>query len=253
MSRREKLMENYEDALFAILMDKVAEEEGARLREENKRLMDDPDAEVPEEIDAAARQTIRKAFAGQNRKNAYRIVGKIVNRVAVAVLICSLLFVTAYAAFPEVQLRTLNLLIQTSDVASRLVIVSDEDSTAHENPANETITLCGYSFPDLNGFIIVEKNEDKHGGWMKLENDRDGALRIEITKGINTIYVDSENAERTNDVVIKGYSGILVEKDSRITIAWSETEINTSIALVVTNLSSDFALHVAEQIIYVGT
>ena len=120
MNRREQLIENYEDALFAVLMDKVAEEEGAKLREENRRLKEDPDAAVPEHVDAVARETIRKAFAGQKRRSALKTIGRVVNKVAVVVLICSVLFATAYAAFPEVQLRTLNLLIQSSDVASKL-------------------------------------------------------------------------------------------------------------------------------------
>lgn len=251
MSRREKLMENYEDALFAILMDKVAEEEGARQREENKRLMDDPEAEVPEEIDAAARQTIRKAFAGQNRKNAYRIVGKIVNRVAVAVLICSLLFVTAYAAFPEVQLRTLNLLIQTSDVASRLVLVNT-DSIADTGNKQEEITLCGYVFPKLNRFTMVDRSEDKHGGWIKFENDRDGLVRVDIIKG-TAMYIDTENANRIEDIMIQGYSGILVEKENRILLTWSEADHNYNILITCENLNSNFAIPLAEQIVYSGT
>lgn len=38
MTRREKLQEQYEDALFALLMDDLAVEEGKKAYEENKRL-----------------------------------------------------------------------------------------------------------------------------------------------------------------------------------------------------------------------
>ena len=38
MTRREKLQEQYEDALFALLMDDLAVEEGKKAYEENERL-----------------------------------------------------------------------------------------------------------------------------------------------------------------------------------------------------------------------
>ena len=91
MNRREKLIDNYEDALFAVLMDKVAEEEGAKLREENQRLKADPSAEVPEHVDAVARQTLRKAYASQNRRSALHVARRVLNTVAVLLLICSAL------------------------------------------------------------------------------------------------------------------------------------------------------------------
>ena len=62
MKCKEQLWEDYEDALFALLMDKVAEDEGARLYEENERLRRDPAAEVPPEFDRKSREAIIRAF-----------------------------------------------------------------------------------------------------------------------------------------------------------------------------------------------
>ena len=44
MTRREELQEAYEDAMFALLMDYVAESEGKKALEENRALQKDPDA-----------------------------------------------------------------------------------------------------------------------------------------------------------------------------------------------------------------
>ena len=49
MTRREKLQEQYEDALFALLMDDLAVEEGKKAYEENERLKADSSFEVPSE------------------------------------------------------------------------------------------------------------------------------------------------------------------------------------------------------------
>ena len=42
MTKREKLLEQYEDALFSLLMDEFAESEGKAALEENARLKADP-------------------------------------------------------------------------------------------------------------------------------------------------------------------------------------------------------------------
>lgn len=44
MTNHERLTEQYEDALFALLMDSVAEEEGKQALELNERLKADPAA-----------------------------------------------------------------------------------------------------------------------------------------------------------------------------------------------------------------
>lgn len=253
MNRRERLIDNYEDALFAVLMDKVAEEEGAKLREENQRLQEDPAAEVPERVDAVARQTIRKAFAGQNRRSALYVAKRVLNTVAMIVLICSAIFATAYAAFPDVRVKTLNLLIQSSDVASRLVLVNEGEISNREKRINDNIVLCGYSLPLPDRFSLLEQNEDKHGGWVKYQNDeRDATIRISINTS-KTKYIDTENADETTEISIHGYSGMMIEKEDRITITWSESEHETTITLVSRNLSSDFVTQIAERIHFISS
>ena len=251
MTKREQLIENYEDALFAVLMDKVAEEEGEKLREENQRLKDDPSAAVPEHVDAAARKTIREAFAGKARRSAARTIGRVLNRVAVVLFIVCLLFGVAYAAFPEVQLKTLNLLIQTSDVASKLSLVRDDGENGPSDDEVEQYILCGYSIPRPPEFSMVGKGEDKHGGWVKFEKGSGETIRISIIKN-GSEYIDTENADRADEVQIHGYPGMMVEKDSRITLTWTETDQSAHITLLCINLNASFALQTAEQIHFTG-
>ena len=250
MNRREKLIDNYEDALFAVLMDKVAEEEGAKLREENQRLQNNPEGVVPEHVDAVARQTIRKAFAGQNRRSALHVARRVVNAVAMIVLICSALFVTAYATFPEVRVKTLNLLIQSSNVASKLSLIGENEIDEIENGNPDSIILCGYTIPEIHTFSVVSRNEDKHGGWIRYENDdRNSTIRISISKG-GTEYIDTEELKSIEPITIHNYSGTIFEKDSRITITWSEPDHGYYVTLVCTDLTRNFTVQLAEQIIY---
>lgn len=59
MTRKEQLWENYEDAVFAILMDAVAEQEGEKGLQLMEELEHDPSAQVSEEVQRRAEKTIR--------------------------------------------------------------------------------------------------------------------------------------------------------------------------------------------------
>ena len=73
MTKREQLIEQYEDALFALLMDSVAEEEGKQALELNERLKADPAARGAGVPHGGA---VRQPFAGnlieKGRKNLER-------------------------------------------------------------------------------------------------------------------------------------------------------------------------------------
>ena len=65
MTRREMLVEQYEDALFALLMDEVAEAEGQKALEENQRLRESGELVIPDNLRQRCHSAIAKGFAGQ--------------------------------------------------------------------------------------------------------------------------------------------------------------------------------------------
>lgn len=77
MTHHEKLVERYEDALFALMMEDVAETEGEKLQELNEQLKRDPSAEIPRELDERCIRTIRTEFGKKNfisaRRGAVRV------------------------------------------------------------------------------------------------------------------------------------------------------------------------------------
>ena len=54
-----ELWERYEDAMFTLLMDEVAHQEGQEQLEWKKQLNDDPSAALPEEVRKKGEQSIR--------------------------------------------------------------------------------------------------------------------------------------------------------------------------------------------------
>ena len=113
MTQKEQLWEKYEDAVFAILMDAVAEQEGKRGLQLMEELEHDPSAQVPAEVQRKAEKTIRKAFAAKNRESMKHFTFKVAQRIAVAVLVVVITTACAFAAFPEVRANVLNTIIRT--------------------------------------------------------------------------------------------------------------------------------------------
>lgn len=58
---KQELREQYEDALFALMMEEYAQDEGKQLLERERQLKDDSDFQVPEDFEAKGLQIIRRA------------------------------------------------------------------------------------------------------------------------------------------------------------------------------------------------
>lgn len=112
MTQKEQLWENYEDAVFAILMDAVAEQEGEKGLQLMEELEHDPSAQVPEGVQRKAEKTIRKAFAAKNRESMKHFTFKVAQRIAIAVSAAAVLAAGTFAAFPEVRANLYNLIIR---------------------------------------------------------------------------------------------------------------------------------------------
>lgn len=248
MDRHDRLYENYEDALFSLLMDRVAQEEGARLLEENERLRNDPDAAVPEALDRRSRETIRRAFSA--RRRARHTAGWYLSRVAVAILAALLLFVTAYALSPALRLRALESLISASNVSSELSFVSDD--VAGEKPDARRQTLAGYALPDISRtYAVVDQGENDWGAWITYLHEDGTSIRIYISSREDH-YLDSEDANVVEEISIHGYSGVLLQKGNVVYISWYDSDNENFILMYVDGVGRSITMSYAEQIVFIN-
>ena len=165
MTRHEQLVENYENALFELLMEGVIEREGEQIEKEN-----DPDFAIPPELDkrcmASIKKACRKRRSGRFGRKAYPVLSK----VAVVVLVVLVLFTSAYAAFPNVRASTLNLLIEVSDIATELRFgdagYTNNEVNGTETPSNslpgDITTIAGYVIPSsiTSNYQLTDKGTD---------------------------------------------------------------------------------------------
>ena len=249
MNRNDRLYNDYEDALFALLMDKVAQEEGARLLEENERLKNDPNAAVPPELNKKSLETIRRTLAGRQHRHMHT-VGWYLGRLAIAILAALLLFAVAYASIPELQLRTLEMLIDNSDVSSRLSFAGGKNEEV--TPAGQRQTLAGYTLPELSRkYVVTDQGETSRSAWIEYQHENGSVIRININE-LTDGFFDSEDADVSEQIEVQGYSGMLVEKQNTIRITWFDEESGKRIYLTTTSLDRESALSYANQMVCIS-
>ena len=247
MTKYEELCDNYENALFALLMAEVAEEDGKKYLEESEELNNDPCADVPVTLDRKCRGIIRREFAKSKRHKSMRVIRSISNKVAAVALIFLLLFTTAYALVPEVRIRTLNILVDISDVATSLTFSNDTDIITNEISNNE---FFDYTIPVVpEGFIITDQGKDNRSVWLTYENDDGAVINLDITAGSTTaLHVDTEDADSVSKILIHGYEGLLIEKGRKTHIVWGDTDQGAYISVVCSDVDKDAAIKFVNDI-----
>lgn len=242
MTQKEQLWENYEDAVFAILMDAVAEQEGEKGLQLMEELEHDPSAQVPEEVQRRAEKTIRKAFAAQSRRSARHVGFRIFQRIAVAVMLVILTAVCAFAAFPEMRVNVLNMIEQTfSDHTDFNVTSADSDEYS-----SATFTIKPAWLPE--NFSLTDEGENNASVFSMYENGAGGVLFISENKATDlSMAVDTENAEK-QDIKIQDYQAKLIEKDNWRCILFLVPEKNMLVYIDAENVPTEQLMKVAENI-----
>lgn len=240
--------EQYEDALFALLMDQAAEAEGRRLMEENERLKQDPAAAVPEEarrrcleaIDRAYRQREREEKRARRRAFARKACAW-AGGAAAAIL---LTFTVALAASPSFRTGMYNLVVEVCEEFT-ILRIGNEDEPEELHPTAENPVIFGdgkFAITWLpEGYHIVDEKTTDASATIFLagkSNEDIITVRVYFHAGFETT-IDTENADSVSDIECNGFPGLLVHKDSRIQVAWAD--------LTQSYIYSVFAFHCTEE------
>lgn len=254
MKREERLREELEEAWFALVVEKIAQQEGAELNALNEQLNNDPQYAVPEELDRRSMETIRMLVAQDKKKRKKKAAGKIFLRVACAAMIASMMLGSAYAVLPySRKIAVKNLLIEVKDVSTRLVKEDIEkiDGNSPEVSETEPKVLLGYHLPTLpEDFVIEEEKQLSHLAWVRYTNSAGDILKFRFTHDVsNAVEVDTENAQVT-PIIIHGYEGLLSAKNNRALLVWNDLETNTFIYIESVGVASEYLQSLAAEIIY---
>lgn len=226
MTRHERLLENYEDAYFALLMEDVAQVEGARLDQLNMELQNDPHTAVPEELTKRCLRTINAHFSNMRRNSSLRIVKKAINLAAILIAISTLLFTSAFAISDEFRTATLNLVIAANEKYTQLKM--KQEDTPQES-GNTVVADDSEFFKNIRLAWLPEGYEYLSGEYdyqAIFANDANEWITINRFDGASTHNVDTEGAEIVEEIMINGNSGLRIVKNGQTHIALANTDKN---------------------------
>lgn len=241
MTHREQLQDQYEDALFALLMDDMAQQEGKIYEQENSDLLADPAFEIPERTMRRSKKTIRRAFRRRALRKAGRVSLKAFNVIAVAFFSAALLTTTALAASP--QLRTTTLAYTTKAWAKSTDITAYTKDAAVLDSVAPSVTVT--YLPE--GFGLTSSSFAITGVFLDYEDSKGAHLNIDVMIGNGTLSFDTENAE-VSQIQVNGNEATAVEKDGDIQIVWTDEAHNCIAYVAAEQLTLTETVQIAEGI-----
>lgn len=239
--RTQHLQEQYEDALFALLMEEQAQETGEKLLEEFQAAQDNglvPD--MPQKLDEKCRNTIRRHFAKKKAtaqiQHFLRTTGKRVALFVAVMYISSALLLSVDAIREPV----FNFFI---DVHNRYITFSS-DPTAPKELLDDGSILSGLLPDDY----YLWQNYEKSNGHFSIfyQNNNDALVSFQSYRANALISFDTEDAV-VQKARIAGYEGLLIEKGGYL-ITWVVPESNTRYIFDATDLSLDEFWFIAETL-----
>ena len=243
MTKRELLQEQYEDALFALLMDELAVSEGISALEENERLFNNTNSEVPLDVQKRCLKKISACFNKQHMHKAKRITFRVINKVAIIVLLGVVLFTTAFAASPTFRINALNLAIEVFDDRTEFSFVSEEN----ELQSLENTSIIVNWLPD--GYTLESCNGGSKNLWNVYKTINGGQLEITVYLGPNSVVgFDTEDAY-VEDIVVQGFDAMYVEKETVKQIIWADTVQGLVWEVYGIDLSKENLFQIAENLI----
>lgn len=227
MTRRERLLEQYEDAFFALMMEDVMVREGARLEAWNRRLLEDPAAAVPESLDQRCLRAIARFASQGKRRIALRRTGKLLRSAAVIAAIAATLFTTAFAVSEDFREAAVNLVRTVTGAYTQLDI---------QRPAGDRQPEARY-FPNLEvgwtpaGFSY---SRGEFGQYAEFENEEGQTFRVSVYSGNTHVDIDTMTPDRMDNISVGGWEGFYVVKDGKTDLLvqamnlWLSIRVQTS-------------------------
>lgn len=249
MSSREQLIENYEDALFALMMDDIAQSEGERLLRENAVLKNEAGASVPPGLHKRCLQTIRSALLRQKSGASVRFAGRLLVRLAAAVFVTAALFSAAFAASPSFRATTLNLLIEIND---DLIQWSFDDEITHSSHSNSVDSKpLGIEVTWLpEDYILIDEAYEPFNTTLTYQNSLGDGIYISLLSGTqNTVInTDKEDADHWEEFMIHDTSAIAIEKSGTTSVLWFVSDTSILVDIYSDNLPLDQLRNIAEGV-----
>lgn len=232
--RRQRLLDQYEDAALQLLMDEYAEAEGERLLKEFEEAERRGEVEdIPEELDQKCRQIIHRSFAAKRRKDKVTSIGKMLGKVAVIVFLLTGFSTTVVLSVEAFRIPILNYLIKHEVRFSTLLFIGDNEEPKEDPWESIDVEDC---VP--KEFWLEYKRNNPNGGFSYVfMNEESDCITIEITPSTGMINYDTENTQQ-KPTKVNGHEAVLVLGDG-YRIIWMNAEESYVVDVTAEGLLED--------------
>lgn len=243
MTKQEMLYEQYNDALFRLLMHSVAQHQGQQYQEENQALKAQeggPSETAKHRCLRTISRQVRRGHARAAARTASRVLGK----AAVVMLLVISCLTAAFAVSP----------VFRSDALRWAVATFGDHAEYRFNQTEGGVQYQGIEVGWLpEGYELVEsratnrtilRRYTKSGADMKQRID----IRIMDFSDEGVFKIDTE-ADEVYQVLVQNTLATVIERDNSVQLIWMYPESNCIIMLCGDNISTETALRIAQSIV----
>lgn len=243
MTKQEMLYEQYNDALFRLLMHSVAQHQGQQYQEENQALK----AQEGGPSETAKRRCLR-TFSRQVRRGharaAARTASRVLSKAAVVMLLVISCLTAAFAVSP----------VFRSDALRWAVATFGDHAEYRFNQTEGGVQYQGIEVGWLpEGYELVE-NQNTNGTISRRYIRPSGSVeqRVDIRvmnfDGEGVFKVDTE-ANQLYQTIVHDTLATVIQRDESMQIIWMYPESNCIVMLCGDNISTETALRIAQSIV----
>ena len=243
MTKQEMLYEQYNDALFRLLMHSVAQHQGQQYQEENQALK----AQEGGPSETAKRRclrTISRQVRRGHARAAARTASRVLSKAAVVMLLVISCLTAAFAVSP----------VFRSDALRWAVATFGDHAEYRFNQTEGGVQYQGIEVGWLpEGYELVE-NENTNGTISRRYIRPSGSVeqRVDIRvmnfDGEGVFKVDTE-ANQLYQTIVHDTLATVIQRDESMQIIWMYPESNCIVMLCGDNISTETALRIAQSIV----
>lgn len=243
MTMQEMLYEQYNDALFRLLMHSVAQHQGQQYQEENQALK----AQEGGPSETAKRRclrTISRQVRRGHARAAARTASRVLSKAAVVMLLVISCLTAAFAVSP----------VFRSDALRWAVATFGDHAEYRFNQTEGGVQYQGIEVGWLpEGYELVE-NQNTNGTISRRYIRPSGSVeqRVDIRvmnfDGEGVFKVDTE-ANQLYQTIVHDTLATVIQRDESMQIIWMYPESNCIVMLCGDNISTETALRIAQSIV----
>lgn len=243
MTKQEMLYEQYNDALFRLLMHSVAQHQGQQYQEENQALKSQ-EGGPSETAKRRCLRTISRQVRRGHARAAARTASRVLSKAAVVMLLVISCLTAAFAVSP----------VFRSDALRWAVATFGDHAEYRFNQTEGGVQYQGIEVGWLpEGYELVE-NQNTNGTISRRYIRPSGSVeqRVDIRvmnfDGEGVFKVDTE-ANQLYQTIVHDTLATVIQRDESMQIIWMYPESNCIVMLCGDNISTETALRIAQSIV----